>query len=276
MHSLNEYVPIEFPFPKQIKYVVCCDLDETYIPFLEADKKYGGISALENFMCKHGVEKGIVIGWITGTNLSSAIRKSRGYISYSPHFICCSLGTEFYWVKQGLLHPSSIWQKKIESTGFKKECVDQIVSAAGKKGIVLARQSEDYQGPFKASYYYKEGNDFAADLAWLEQTAAQYGIRALLTKCNPAAGDPMGCYDADFIPACCGKDEAVDFVSNQLFIPKDKVIAFGDSCNDFPMFSRSGRSFLIGNAALVAKEQMGHHLEKPYCHGILSVLQELN
>ena len=276
MHSLNDNLPIEFPFPRRIKYIVCCDLDETYIPFLEADKKYGGISALENFMCSHGTEKGIVIGWITGSNLSSAVRKSRGYISYSPHFICCSLGTEFYWVKQGLLIPSSSWQKKIESIGFKKESVNQIVAEAKRKGIVLTRQSEDYQGPFKTSFYYKKRNDFSDDVAWFEQIAAQYGIRVLLTKCNPAAGDPVGCYDADFIPVCCGKDEAVDFVRNQLFIPKDKVIAFGDSCNDLPMFSRSGRSFLTGNAEPMAKKQMGYHLEKSYCHGILSVLQELN
>lgn len=179
-------------------------------------------------------------------------------------------------MRQGLLTPSSIWRHRIESIGFKRESIDKIVAAANKKGIVLTRQSEDYQGPFKAGYYYKIGNDLAADSAWLEQTASQYGIRALLTKCNPAAGDPIDCYDADFIPACCGKDEAVDFVRNQLFIPKDRVIAFGDSCNDFPMFSRSGQSFLIGNAESMAKKQMGRHLEKSYCHGILSVLQELS
>ena len=102
MTILNKDWPVEFPFPTVIRTVVCSDLDETYIPSDSDKKKLSGIVQLESYITSHAEKKGILAGWITGTNLDSAWRKSRGYISRSPHFICCSLGTEFYWVKNGL------------------------------------------------------------------------------------------------------------------------------------------------------------------------------
>ncbi len=99
----NSNIPVEFTKPKTIKLVVCCDLDETYIPHSDSDKKTAGINELEEFIEKVGVTKGMLIGWTTGTNLNSAIRKANGYITRSPHFICCSLGTEFYWISNGRL-----------------------------------------------------------------------------------------------------------------------------------------------------------------------------
>ncbi|MCP3834978.1 hypothetical protein NLZ42_15650 [Escherichia coli] len=88
MTILNKDWPVEFPFPTVIRTVVCSDLDETYIPSDSDKKKLSGIVQLESYITSHAEKKGILAGWITGTNLDSAWRKSRGYISRSPHFIC--------------------------------------------------------------------------------------------------------------------------------------------------------------------------------------------
>lgn len=106
MTILNKKWPSEFPFPTVIGTVVCCDLDETYIASAGNKKALGGVDLLESYIGSSAVEKSILAGWVTGTNLNSAWRKSKGYISRSPHFICCRLGTEFYWVRNGMLCPS--------------------------------------------------------------------------------------------------------------------------------------------------------------------------
>ncbi|WP_306291857.1 HAD family hydrolase, partial [Rodentibacter ratti] len=133
-------LPLEFPQPTKINTLVCCDLDETYIPYSIENKKNGGIKDLEKFMLEKGHKKGIFIGWITGTNLSSALRKANNYISYSPHFLCCSLGTEFYWIKNGKLIPSESWKDRIIKSGFSHENVNIILEKISKKGVLLQKQ----------------------------------------------------------------------------------------------------------------------------------------
>lgn len=275
MTILNEKWLSEFPFPTVIRTVVCCDLDETYIPSAIDKKALGGVDLLESYLVSNAVEKGILAGWVTGTNLDSAWRKSKGYISRSPHFICCSLGTEFYWVRNGLLCPSDAWSERISRSGYSRANVDGLVGMLMEKGLPLRKQSEDYQGPYKISYYYPEGPAMDSDFAFIQALADARRVRVVFTRCNPAAGDPPNCYDVEFIPLCCGKDQAVSFLMEETTLPKEAVIAFGDSANDFAMFAKAGKGYLVGNADPFAIKQYGSSLDDAYCHGILSVLKEL-
>ncbi|CDK14223.1 NTD biosynthesis operon putative hydrolase ntdB [Erwinia amylovora LA635] len=271
----NEKWPVEFPLPTVIRTIVCCDLDETYIPSASDKKVLGGVDLLEAYIESSAEEKGILAGWVTGTNLVSARRKSTGYISRSPHFICCSLGSEFYWVRNGTLCPSNTWAERIRRSGYSRDNVEGIVSILLKKGLPLQKQPEDYQGPYKMSYYYSEGPAMARDFACIQALADERRVRVVFTRCNPAAGDPADCYDVEFIPLCCGKDQAVSFLMAETTLPKEAVIAFGDSANDFAMFAQAGKGYLVGNADPFAIKQYGNSLEGAYCHGILKVLKEL-
>lgn len=273
MLTLAEPLCQEFAWPDQVKMVVCCDLDETYIPFADEYRPLGGVQELEHFLIHHGAERGIVIGWVTGTNLQSALRKAQGYVSRSPHFICCSLGSEFYWVRNGVLVPSQSWHDRIARSGFSTRKVAELLRFIREQGIVLKRQPQDYQGPFKFSFYYQMNENMESELQWMGKAARHWRVRGQFTQCNPAAGDPADCYDVDFIAQCCGKDEALSFLMERLGVSQEKIWAFGDSCNDFAMFERAGKSYLVGNADPVAKQQKGDHLALPYCHGILSVLE---
>lgn len=273
--TFSNTLPSAFPFPAEVKTLVCCDMDETYIPYAAENKPHGGVAQLETFMLEDGIAKGIVIGWITGTNKNSAIRKAAGYISRSPHFLCCSLGTEFYWIKNGELTPSAGWRQRIIRSGYLHENVSEIVKTISQSGILLKRQPEDYQGPYKISFYYRTGQNMEADFERIKAIAAQFNIRVMFTKCNPAAGDPENCYDVEFIPTCCGKDQAVLFLIGELNLSKKNVLSFGDSANDFTMFANSSKGYLVSNADKNAVEAYGGSLDKPYCHGILSVLKQL-
>ncbi|CCO85070.1 Predicted hydrolases of the HAD superfamily [Erwinia amylovora CFBP 2585] len=192
-----------------------------------------------------------------------------------PIFICCSLGSEFYWVRNGTLCPSNTWAERIRRSGYSRDNVEGIVSILLKKGLPLQKQPEDYQGPYKMSYYYSEGPAMARDFACIQALADERRVRVVFTRCNPAAGDPADCYDVEFIPLCCGKDQAVSFLMAETTLPKEAVIAFGDSANDFAMFAQAGKGYLVGNADPFAIKQYGNSLEGAYCHGILKVLKEL-
>ena len=55
MTTLNNNWPEEFPFPTVIRTVVCCDLDETYIPSDNDKKLWGGLTFLNPIL--HPVQK---------------------------------------------------------------------------------------------------------------------------------------------------------------------------------------------------------------------------
>ncbi|WP_244298027.1 HAD family hydrolase [Actinobacillus vicugnae] len=147
-------LPLEFPRPTKVKFLACCDLDETYIPYAKENKHKGGIEHLEKFMIEHAIAKGIMLGWITRTNLNSALRKAYNYISHSPHFLCCSLGTEFYWIRDGVLVPSKSWEQRIIKSGYSHENVNKIIKEIERNHISIEKQPKDYQGAYKISFYY--------------------------------------------------------------------------------------------------------------------------
>ncbi len=72
MHSSIDKLPLEFAYPLSIRTVVSCDLDETYIPLLNENKSHGGVAQLEAILAAESEQRGILLGWVTGTNLSSA------------------------------------------------------------------------------------------------------------------------------------------------------------------------------------------------------------
>lgn len=275
MLSSDRNLPPTLPLPSTVRAVVCCDLDETYIPFSREKKPLGGVAELEAFMAAEGAARGILLGWITGTNRNSALRKADGYISRSPHFLCCSLGTEFYWIRNGELSASVSWKERMSLSGYHAENIEKIVKHVSSRGIPLERQPEDYQGPYKKSFYYRTRRKVVADFDWIESLATKFQVRVLFTRCNPAAGDPGDCFDVDFIPLCCGKDQAVSFLMEEINVPKESIFAFGDSENDFSMFARAGQAYLVANADRAAIKKHGSCLPKPYCHGILSVIKDI-
>ncbi|WP_244298029.1 HAD family hydrolase [Actinobacillus vicugnae] len=115
-----------------------------------------------------------------------------------------------------------------------------------------------------------------SDFNLIKALADKYHIRVMFTKCNPAAGDPENCYDIEFIPTCCGKDQAVLFLLEELNISQNNVLAFGDSANDVTMFSKAGKGYLVSNADKTAIKTYGSSLNLPYCHGILNILKEIS
>lgn len=264
-----------FPFPARVRRIVCCDLDETYRPIDASTRLRGGVAELETFITERSESLGLILGWVTGSSLKSVMRKAVGYSSSLPHFISPSLGSEFYWVRDGRPEPSAKWQERIERSGFSRDNILSSVSALAGRDVSLTLQHSDFQGEFMGCYYYFTGENPASDLAAIAAQADKAGIKALVSKCNPAAGDPADAYDVHFLPRCCGKGEALDFLCGELGIEGADTWAFGDSCNDMDMLHGAGNAFLVANADPQACELFPHITSGEYCHGIREKLEKI-
>lgn len=263
-----------FNHPSTPQMAIFIDLDETYRPINPLHHTQAGVQELEQFLHPLIEQKGVLVGWVTGSNLDSALKKAADYVTFYPHFISSSLGTEFHWVRQGQLVESVRWKTMLQNSGYNALRVQTVVNAIEELGIELEKQSAAYQGAYKISYYYYFcGEDrFTRDTALMTDIAARQGIKMLVTKCNPAAGDPENCFDIEFIPTCCGKDKVVQFVRDRFDILHDNTFAFGDSCNDLTMLNAVANSWLVGNADATAKQTFSRHTRRNYCLGILDTL----
>lgn len=264
-----------YPYPPSISTLVCSDLDETIIPFAEADKCKSGITALEKFLERNIMKHSILFGIITGSNLKSTLRKIDGHAACYPHFIVSSMGTELHWFRDGQVYESAEWERRVRDSGYRKEYTGAVLDILRGHGINLTPQPDDYQGKFKSSFYYKISDTYETDLERIRAVASDYNMSTLSSRCNPNAGDPENHYDIEFIPVCCGKGEAVDFLKEKYGLAPDNIYCFGDSFNDFPMFARTANSFLVGNADEEAKKSHPNVLGEEYCLGIKNKLEEL-
>lgn len=264
-----------YHFPDTISRVICSDMDETFIPFSEANRRKSGISVLEAYLLQNISRHSMIFGLITGSNLDSALRKIKECRTRVPHFIASSLGTELHWFKHGNMYESEEWISRVSSSGYQKENIHVVIEKLSAHGVNLIFQPDDYQGRFKSALYYPIRESIESDFFAIESMALQYCMKVLFSRSNPAAGDPENCYDVEFIPPCCGKGEVVDFLQNSLSILAKDTYCFGDSFNDFPMFSRTENAFLVSNADPGAKKKHPQVLTKAYCFGIKEKLEEL-
>lgn len=104
-------------------------------------------------------------------------------------------------MKNGRLIPSETWAERISRSGYSRQNVNCLVKILMEKEIPLLKQPEDYQGPFKVSYYYPESPSIASDFATIQELADERRIRVVFTRCNPAAGDPLAVMTLNLSPS---------------------------------------------------------------------------
>ncbi len=263
-------------YPTRVDRLVISDFDETYMPYLDSDKWRSGIGDLELFVESNRERLSLLIGWVTGSSLSSVIKKVDGNISRLPHFIAPCLGSELYWVNGNSIEVSEQWEALIRDSGFRPERVEGAIEALRAEGIDMPKQIEDYQGRNQKVYYYYPSDSYLNDIERIKDIASQIGAKALVTMCNPAAGDPENCYDVQFLPKCCGKSEVMHFVMNSYGVAVENTWAFGDSFNDYEVLMAAGNPYLVANADLALKSLFPQSILKhSYCHGIKEALERI-
>lgn len=258
--------------PDNVDFMIALDMDETYRPVQSDNIAISGIRLFETRLAQLRREFQIVFGLITGSNLSTVITKLNGYANVMPDFIASSLGTELHWFIAGEYHEDLSWASHVGSLiDFQHRIIsfDTIVAPLKKR---LIEQPPIYQGGKIKGYYLSFTSNIEADINLISRSATKVELKAEVTECSPAAGDPEGCFDVAVMPLLGGKAASLRFLSKRLSIERHQVIAVGDGCNDIGMLTAAGQGYLVRNSSVSAKKLYPFHTHSEYCWGVLEIL----
>ncbi|MDU8924227.1 HAD hydrolase family protein [Pasteurellaceae bacterium LIM206] len=102
-------LPMEFPLPTKINTLVCCDIDETYIPYTTEDKHKGGVEHLETFT----LEQGNILAFGDSANdFAMFVKSGKGYlVSNADKTAIKTYGSS---LNQPYCHGFSVFLRKFE------------------------------------------------------------------------------------------------------------------------------------------------------------------
>ncbi len=153
------------------------------------------------------------------------------------------------------------WHKKIGRNWDARRLRELLSGRAG-----LERQPEEFQSPFKVSYYLTDASP--DDLLALKNEVRETSIEAHVVYSSGR--------DLDFLPAGANKGTAAAFLSSIWNIPADDVIASGDSGNDRALFEQGFLGIVVGNAHEELKRLCSsrvYHARHPFAAGVLEGLR---
>lgn len=189
------------------------------------------------------LDRGVVVAFSTGRHLKSIQdfyaekQVEAGLPETRRADVCiCMVGTDVYFLHDGKYELDTSWHDII-AEGWDKQKVEGIIRAVPEARM----QDEQWQSPFKSSYYLEENVEVR--LAEIHQRLEQAGISA---KVVYSAGKFL-----DFLPIRSGKGEAVRFVARRLEVAPENVVTSGDTGNDLDMMrpELGFRGIAVGNSA---------------------------
>jgi sucrose phosphatase-like protein len=208
--------------------------------------------------------KGVLIAFSTGRHLKS-IRDfyDDKKLTRRADVCICMVGTDIYFRQNAGYELDRQWHEIIKEDWDKAQVEDILGS------IPEARmQDQQWQSPFKSSYYLEENVE--KRLAEIHERLEAAGLQA---KVVYSAGQFL-----DLLPIRSGKGEAVRYVAARKDVAAENVITCGDTGNDLDMMrpELGFRAIAVGNAAPELKAfQPGHvfHARAAYAAGIREGLE---
>ncbi len=130
----------------------------------------------------------------------------------------------------------------------------------------LELQPEEFQSPFKVSYYYPDASRDALDA--LEARIRARGIVPRIIYSSRI--------DLDVLPARADKGKAAAYLAQEWEVPFERVIVSGDSGNDTALFQQGFRGIVVGNAQDELKRERHpdtYQAQASFADGVLEGLQ---
>ncbi len=210
-------------------------------------------------------EQGITVAFSTGRHLPSIEAfYAEQQTSRRAHACVCMVGTEIWLFAENGYRQDEGWRTLI-SEAWDKQQVEAIIHEIPDAAI----QPEEWQSPFKSSYYLDV--DAAEGLAHIHRRLNEEELRAEVVY----SADRF----LDLIPYRSGKGEAVRYLSDLLGISPHDVITSGDTGNDLDMMrpELGFRSIAVGNASSELAEFRSpslYHATASYAAGIREGLEQ--
>ncbi|MFW6239224.1 MAG: HAD-IIB family hydrolase, partial [Thermodesulfobacteriota bacterium] len=204
-----------------LNYLVITDIDNTLLGAPESLERLKGILR-ENW--DH-----IGFGVATGRTVESTLEVFRRFDLQPPDVIISSVGTELYYGDASF--PDKGWQAHISKRWNRKR-----IQKALEDIDFLSYQEEEFQRPYKISYYMAPEKD---RLALLHD-------RLLKKRCHFNLVYSDGQF-LDILPFRASKGKAVQYLSYKWEIPIGNIMVCGDSGNDAEMLRTNALGVVAGN-----------------------------
>ena len=202
------------------KTLLVCDIDDT----LTGDRT--GAAAFCKWRAAHPE---VVLAMATGRRASDALAILDSWNLPHPDVLIGAVGTEIVWP---IAHErTEASYRPVLCKPWNTHAVERALAQVS--GVVPQPRSE--RTAWKRSYT-------------LTSTGAAKRARRALKKAGIEV-ELIVSHDTllDILPTGVGKAQAARHVAGRLGIPESRIVAAGDSGNDFDMLARSSRSVMVGN-----------------------------
>jgi sucrose-6F-phosphate phosphohydrolase len=224
--------------------VLATDLDRTLLPngSWPADPH-----AIELFN-QLTAEQQIFVVYVTGRNLRLAEAAIAEFGIRHPDVLIGDVGTSIRRYQDGDWVMDQAWIDHV-----KQRCPDWDATAVREAVAEIAglrEQEAEHLSAFKQSYYVDHANKDEALARVAERTTDRFDEVAIYSF-DSQSGDGL----LDFLPRAATKQTALEFLAEQLGVPKQQVVFCGDSGNDIFPLTAGFSGVLVRNAdeQLVAK-----------------------
>ena len=234
--------------------LIATDLDGTFI---------GDDEAMAS-LWKSLEERGYVVGFSTGRHLRSIEAFYAEKQAGRRADVCiCMVGTDIHFRRGEEYHLDAGWHDII-GHAWDKQRVSEIVDSIPEARL----QDQQWQSPFKSSYYLEENAE--ARLTEIHERLDATGLQA---KVVYSVGKFL-----DLLPIRSGKGEAVKYAAAKVGATPEKVVTCGDTGNDLDMMREElgFRSIVVGNAEAELKQFSGprvYHAKAAFAAGIREGLE---
>jgi sucrose-6F-phosphate phosphohydrolase len=229
------------------KHLLVSDVDDTML---------GDDEALEQFAEwyeAHRRSLGLV--YASGRFYRSVVDSIQTTALPEPDAIIGGVGTDIQLYPAGEMIGS--WHEKI-SGKWDSRMLRQTLSHRPE----LELQPEEFQSPFKVSYYFTDARPEDLQMLYNELQAASLDASMVYSSNR----------DLDFVPAGVNKGTAAAFLASAWRMSSDNVMVSGDSGNDRALFEQGFLGIVVGNAHPELKRLQGpriYHASQPFAGGVL-------
>jgi HAD superfamily hydrolase (TIGR01484 family) len=217
--------------------ILATDLDRTLLPNGSWPADPDAIGRFNELTERHGV----TVVYVTGRNLDLTERAISEYGVRHPHILIGDVGTSIRrsgpngWE----IHEGWIDHVRRASPAWDAEAIRDAV--AGLEGLV--EQEREHCGPFKQSYYVEHDRSDAV-LGEVDARVRDRFDEVIVYSFDSQSGDGL----LDFLPRSATKQTALEFVAEEMGIPKAEVVFCGDSGNDIFPLTAGFSGVLVRNA----------------------------
>jgi sucrose phosphatase-like protein len=199
--------------------LLALDIDNT----LTGDR--GAYCSLQALLSAH---REVTTAYVTGRDKVQAFEILSAECLSEPAYLVCNVGTEIY---SGLdYRRDDAWTLHIDHHWNRLEVQEALATIP-----YLFSQSRQFE--FKQSYHLFQKAD--AVISEIHQRLDEIGIAHRIIYSSGT--------DLDVIPEKAGKGKAVDYIRKKLRIPRNHVLAAGDSGNDIGLLSAGFLAVVVGN-----------------------------